>query len=42
MAVPLETEDNMLIGWIADPRIHLSQFARKYLEELNRLIGGQP
>lgn len=42
MAVPLETEDNMLIGWIADPRIHLSQFARKYLEELNRLIGRQP
>ena len=42
MAVPLETEDNMLIGWIADPRIQLSLFARKYLEELNRLIGGQP
>ena len=42
MAVPLETEDNMLIGWIANPRLHLSEFAKKYLEELNRLIGGQP
>ena len=41
MAVPLETEDNMLIGWIADPRIHLSEFAGKYLEELHRLISSQ-
>ena len=41
MAVPLETEENMVIGWIGDPRIHLSEFARKYLEELHRLISSQ-
>ena len=41
MAVPLETEENMLIGWIADPRLHLSRFAENYLEELSRLIGPQ-
>lgn len=28
----------MLIGWIANPRLHLSEFAKKYLEELERLI----
>ena len=41
MAVPLETEENMVIGWIGDPRIHLSEFAGKYLEELHRLISSQ-
>ena len=41
MAIPLETEENMLIGWIADPKLHLSEFAKKYLEELNQLIGRQ-
>ena len=41
MAVPLETEENMVIGWIGDPRIHLSEFAKKYLEELHRLISSQ-
>ena len=38
IAVPLETEESMLIGWIANPRLHLSEFAKKYLEELERLI----
>ena len=41
MAVPLETEENMVIGWIGYPRSDLSEFAGKYLEELHRLISSQ-
>nr|WP_314459330.1 LysR family transcriptional regulator [uncultured Clostridium sp.] len=38
IAVPLITSEYMRIGWIENPRIHLSIFARNYLEELKNLI----
>lgn len=38
IAVPLITSEYMRIGWIENPRIHLSIFARNYLEELKTLI----
>lgn len=38
IAVPLETEENMVIGWISNPKLHMSEFAQKYLSELQRLI----
>jgi len=37
-AVPLNTEESMEIGWLSNPKLHLSQFALKYLDELKRLI----
>ncbi|GLB32476.1 putative transcriptional regulator [Lacrimispora amygdalina] len=38
IAVPLITSEYMRIGWIENPKIHLSIFARNYLEELKNLI----
>ncbi|MDK2964541.1 MULTISPECIES: LysR family transcriptional regulator [Lacrimispora] len=38
IAVPLITSEYMRIGWIENPRIHLSTFALNYLEELKNLI----
>jgi DNA-binding transcriptional LysR family regulator len=38
IAVPLITSEYMKIGWIENPRIHLSIFAQNYLEELKNLI----
>ena len=38
IAVPLITSEYMKIGWIVNPRIHLSTFAQNYLEELKNLI----
>lgn len=38
IAVPLVTSENMRIGWIENPKIHLSIFAQNYLEELKNLI----
>ncbi len=38
IAVPLCTAENMIVGWIANPKFHLSIFAEHYLEELKDLI----
>lgn len=38
IAVPLCTPEHMKIGWIANPKVHLSIFAENYLEELKNLI----
>lgn len=38
IAIPLHTKEYMKIGWIANPRVHLSIFAENYLEELKNLI----
>ncbi|WP_077611185.1 LysR family transcriptional regulator [Clostridium sp. Marseille-P2415] len=38
IAVPLRTSEHMKIGWIANPKVHLSIFAENYLEELKNLI----
>ncbi len=38
IAIPLHTLEYMRIGWIANPRVHLSIFAENYLEELKNLI----
>lgn len=38
IAIPLHTQEYMRIGWIANPRVHLSIFAENYLEELKNLI----
>ncbi|WP_124068255.1 LysR family transcriptional regulator [Clostridium sp. E02] len=38
IAVPLITSENMKIGWISNPKVHLSMFANHYLEELKKLI----
>ncbi|RKD29388.1 LysR family transcriptional regulator [Lacrimispora algidixylanolytica] len=38
IAIPLHTKEYMRIGWIANPRVHLSIFAENYLEELKNLI----
>ncbi|MFW6677421.1 LysR family transcriptional regulator [Lacrimispora sp. AGF001] len=38
IAVPLVTSECMRIGWIENPKIHLSIFAQNYLEELKDLI----
>lgn len=40
IAIPLHTKEYMRIGWIANPRVHLSIFAENYLEELKNLISG--
>ncbi len=38
IAVPLGTSEHMRIGWITNPKVHLSSFAENYLAELKRLI----
>lgn len=38
IATPLKTTEYMRIGWIENPRVHLSIFVENYLEELKRLI----
>lgn len=37
IAVPSETEESMEIGWISNPKLHLSGFAQRYLKELYKL-----
>ena len=38
ISVPLETEEKMLVGWIANEKAHLSAIAAEYITELKRLI----
>lgn len=38
ISVPLCTSEYMMVGWIANPKVHLSIFAEHYLEELKHLI----
>lgn len=38
ISVPLETKEDMTVGWIENPKMHLGRFARAYIEELKRLI----
>lgn len=38
ISVPIETQEDMTVGWIENPRMHLGRFARAYIEELKRLI----
>lgn len=38
IALPLQTSEYMRIGWIVNPKVHLSAFAENYLEELKKLI----
>jgi DNA-binding transcriptional LysR family regulator len=38
IALPLETDEDMTVGWIHNPKVHLSQFAQSYLEELNTAL----
>lgn len=38
ISVPLETEERMLVGWIANEKAHLSAIASDYITELKRLI----
>lgn len=38
IAVPLHTSESMRIGWITNPKVHLSIFAENYLAELKGLI----
>jgi DNA-binding transcriptional LysR family regulator len=38
IAIPRQTKESMRIGWIANPKVHLSIFAENYLEELRNLI----
>jgi len=38
ISVPLETEEKMLVGWIANEKAHLSAIASDYITELKRLI----
>lgn len=38
IAVPLSTSEYMKIGWITNPKVHLSIFAENYLAELKNLI----
>lgn len=38
IAVPLDTSEYMKIGWIANPKVHLSMFAENYLAELKELV----
>ncbi len=38
VSVPLETEERMLVGWIANEKAHLSSIAVDYIAELRRLI----
>ncbi|MGI5880238.1 MAG: LysR family transcriptional regulator [Syntrophomonadaceae bacterium] len=38
ISVPLESEEKMLVGWIANEKAHLSTIASDYITELKRLI----
>ncbi|NLV74605.1 MAG: LysR family transcriptional regulator [Chloroflexi bacterium] len=38
ISIPLETEERMLVGWIANEKAHLSAIASDYIAELKRLI----
>lgn len=38
VSVPLETEERMLVGWIANEKAHLSTIALDYIAELRRVI----
>ena len=38
VSVPLETDENMTIGYIINPKMKLSRFAEDYIAELKRLI----
>jgi len=38
VSVPLETEERMRVGWIANEKTHLSTIASDYIGELRRLI----
>lgn len=38
VSVPLETDERMLVGWIANEKAHLSTIASGYIAELRRLI----
>ena len=38
ISVPLETDESMLVGWIANEKSHLSAIASDYIAELKRLI----
>ncbi|MEX1307789.1 MAG: LysR substrate-binding domain-containing protein, partial [Eubacteriales bacterium] len=38
ISVPLETDETMLIGWIAHEKSSLTTTAREYLDELKKLI----
>lgn len=40
VSVPLQTNENMTIGYIINPKIQLSRFADEYIAELKRLISG--
>ena len=38
MAVPLKSEENMLVGWIMNKKAVLSMEAQRYVDELKKLI----
>lgn len=38
ISVPLESDEKMLVGWIANEKAHLSTIALDYITELKRLI----
>ncbi|HNX92005.1 MAG TPA: LysR family transcriptional regulator [Syntrophomonas sp.] len=38
VSVPLQTEERMLVGWIASEKAHLSSIATDYIAELRRVI----
>ncbi|MFZ3131248.1 MAG: LysR family transcriptional regulator [Desulfosporosinus sp.] len=38
ISIPLETEENMTVGWITNSKAVLSRFASGYIDELKRLI----
>ena len=38
VSVPLKTDENMTIGYIINPKMNLSRFAKEYITELKRLI----
>lgn len=40
VSVPLQTDERMLVGWIASERAHLSIIATDYIAELRRVISG--
>ncbi len=38
ISVPLETDEKMLVGWIANEKAYLSAIAWDYIAELRRLV----
>ncbi|AEC01732.1 LysR family transcriptional regulator [Parasphaerochaeta coccoides] len=38
IAIPLESDETMLVGWIENPRLRLSTFAEKYITKLKSHI----